>query len=189
MSFLNAFLDSLTIPVLLTGLAIFLARIIDVSCGAIRTISLVQGRMALAFWAGFVEVVVWLIVLSNTLDRVMSTPALGIFYAFGFASGNVAGIWIERRLALGTVAIRVFCSSGGRAAATALRSEGQRVTLFEGEGRDGPVTELYLVCERRMTGAALALIRQHAPGAFYTLEAVMRVNSPPPNRAVGSKET
>lgn len=184
---LQVFLDSLTPAVLLTGLAVFAARIIDVSCGAIRTISLVQGRMALAFWAGFVEVVVWLIVLSNTLDRVMSTPALGVFYAFGFATGNVVGIWIERRIALGTAAIRVFCSSGGREAATALRAAGQRVTLFEGEGRDGPVIELYVVCERRATGDLLRRIREHAPDAFYTLEAVMRVNKLPPNLTVERK--
>ena len=181
-------IDSLSGPVLLTGLAIFAARIVDVSCGAIRTISLVQGRMALAFWAGFIEVVVWLIVLSNTLGRVMSTPALGVFYAFGFATGNVVGIWIERRIALGTVAIRVFCSQGGREAAAALRGGGHRVTLFEGEGRDGPVIELYVVCERRAAGVLLQQIRQHAPESFYTLESVMRVNKPPPNRAVGCKD-
>lgn len=185
---LQIFLDSFTPAVLLTGVAIFLARIIDVSCGAIRTISLVQGRMALAFWAGFVEVVVWLIVLSNTLDRVMSTPALGVFYAFGFATGNVVGIWIERRIALGTVAIRVFCSVGGREAADALRADGQRVTLFEGEGRNGPVIELYVVCARRVTGLLLQKIRTHAPDAFYTLEAVMRVNSPPPSIPVVPKD-
>ncbi|MFO1531857.1 MAG: DUF5698 domain-containing protein [Kiritimatiellia bacterium] len=137
----QAFLDSLTLPVLLTGFAIFTARIVDVSCGAIRTISLVQGRMGLAFWAGFVEVVVWLIVLSNTLGRVMSTPALGVFYAFGFATGNVVGIWIERRIALGALAIRVFCSSAGHEVArlpSAWSAGGSR--LFEGKGRDGAVT-------------------------------------------------
>lgn len=177
----QAFLDSLTLPVLLTGFAIFAARIVDVSCGAIRTISLVQGRMGLAFWAGFVEVVVWLIVLSNTLGRVMSTPALGVFYAFGFATGNVVGIWIERRIALGTVAIRVFCSTDGHQVADFLRQAGQRVTLFEGKGRDGAVTELYVVCERRAAGGVLETIRKIAPSAFYTLEAVMRVGAPPPN--------
>ena len=97
-----------SIPILLTGLAIFLARIVDVSLGTLRTISIVQGRTWVSFWLGFVEIIIWLWVISTVIPQVREIPILAIFYAFGFACGNMVGIRIERWLAFGHIIIRVI---------------------------------------------------------------------------------
>jgi len=85
----------------LLGIFVFIARIVDVSVGTLRTISIVQGRTKLSFFLAFIETSVWLVVLSAVLPKVMETPLLGLFYAFGFATGNVVGILVEKRLAMG----------------------------------------------------------------------------------------
>ncbi len=61
----------------LLGILVFLARVVDVSVGTLRTISIVQGRTKIAFFLAFIETTVWLIVLSAVLPQVMHTPLLG----------------------------------------------------------------------------------------------------------------
>ena len=82
---------------LLLGLLIFLARVVDVSLGTIRTIVIVQGKTLVAFVLGFIEVLIWITIVSTVVHRITETPVLVLFYALGFATGNVVGIIMERR--------------------------------------------------------------------------------------------
>jgi len=133
---------------LLLGIVIFLARVVDVSMGTMRTISIVQGRTKIAFVLGFLEVSIWLMVISAVVNDVMTKPLLGIFYA-SVLHGNVVGIKLERRLAFGHIIFRVISTCNGRKIADKVRDSGYAVTTFEGEGKCGAVTMLYVVCRRR----------------------------------------
>lgn len=42
------------------GVLIMLARMVDVTIGTLRVISVIDGRMKTSFLLGFVEVIVWL---------------------------------------------------------------------------------------------------------------------------------
>ncbi|GAB6194344.1 hypothetical protein JCM39068_40970 [Desulfocastanea catecholica] len=65
---------------------------------------------------------------------VIAFAILIIFYSLGYACGNVSGILVERRLAFGMTILKVFISVNGHALADKLRSMGQPVTIFQGEG-------------------------------------------------------
>jgi len=162
---------------LLTGIAVFFLRIIDVSLGTIRTISTVQGRTRTAFLLGFVEVSMWLAVIAAIVPSVAERPILGVFYALGFSTGNVAGILIERKLAFGHTILRVFTAQKGEKLASSLRNAGHAVTCFEGTGRSGPVTELCVVCRRKDLREILSLVADIVPDAFYVTEPVGMVRS------------
>ncbi len=166
------------IEVLLLGLLVFLARAVDVSLGTMRTIFMVQGRSRLAFLLGFCEIVVWLAVVTTVVQNVRATPLLGVFFALGFATGNVVGIAVERKLALGTLALKVFTRTAGESLAARLRRDGLRVTAFEGRGMRGPVTELYIVCRRRSVREILEIVRAEDPDAFYVTETARDVGRP-----------
>ena len=154
----------------LLGFLIFFARIIDVSVGTLRTISIVQGRTKVAFFLAFIETSVWLIVLSQVLPKVMHTPLLGVFYAFGFASGNVVGILVEKRLAMGYTNFRVITTKFAKEITNSLREKGFAVTNFEGEGKDGKVTEIYVVSDRKNLPALIKVVKEIEPDAFYIAE-------------------
>jgi uncharacterized protein YebE (UPF0316 family) len=158
------------------GLVICLARIADVSMGTMRTISIVQGRTWMAFGLGFVEISVWLAVISTTIPLIKESPWLGLFYALGFALGNLAGIKLERRLAFGNIILRVITRGNGEAMAEELRDDGYVVTTFSGRGRSGPVTELYIVCRRRDFRSIIATVQSIDPQAFYVTEQAGNVN-------------
>ena len=154
----------------LLGVLIFFARIIDVSVGTLRTISIVQGRTKIAFFLAFIETSVWLIVLSQVLPKVMHEPLLGVFYAFGFASGNVVGILVEKRLAMGYTNFRVITTKFAKEITNSLREKGFAVTNFEGHGKDGMVTEIYVVSDRKNLPALIKIVKEIEPDAFYIAE-------------------
>lgn len=162
---------------LITGILVFLIRIVDVSLGTVRTISTVQGRWRTAFILGFVEVSMWLAVIAAIVTRVAERPILGVFYALGFSTGNAVGILIERRLAFGNAVLRVITSRDGEALARAVRKAGYPATTFVGAGDSGPVTEVCVVCKRRSLKAILAIVNEVVPEAFYLTEQVGSVRT------------
>ena len=155
---------------LLLGIAVFLARVADVTMGTVRTISIVQGRTKIAFFLGFLEVSIWLVVISAVVNDILNKPLLGIFYALGFSTGNVVGIKLEKRLAFGHMILRVISTCNGRKMADKIRDSGYAVTTFEGEGKCGAVTMLYVVCRRRDLCDILPLVEAVEPSAFYITE-------------------
>ena len=154
----------------LTGALVFCARVVDVSLGTVRTISIVHGRTKTAFLLGFAEVSIWLAVLSTVIESITRNPFLGAFYALGFATGNVVGIMIEKNLAIGHVTLRVISAQNGDTITKELRALGHEVTTFRGDGEQGPVTELFVVCRRRDLAKLISLIDKTEPGVFFVTE-------------------
>lgn len=162
--------------ILQTGIMIFLARVCDVSLGTIRTIATVQGRSVLAFFLGLFEVLIWITIVSTVVLHIKESPILGVFYAFGYATGNVVGILVERKLAFGLMVLRVITSDTGKKMAEQLRNRGLAVTIFYGEGKNGTVTELYMAVRRKDLPWILSLVKEEDPAAFYITEQVRDVS-------------
>lgn len=162
--------------VLMTGILIFFARICDVSFGTIRTIVTVQGRTVTAFFLAVCEVVIWVLVINAVIGQMNQQPVLVIFYALGYATGNVVGIKVEARLAFGLAIIRVFCKDSGNIIAKNLRDSGQPVTMFIGEGMQGPVCELYIACRRKDLQKIINEIQKTDEQAFYVVEQAKTMN-------------
>ena len=155
---------------LMLGFLIFFARIADVSLGTLRTISIVHGRKLMAFSLGFVEILIWLSVISTVIQQIGSSPLLGLFYSFGFATGSLVGIQIEQWIALGCIILRVISRKEPEKLTEIIRGEGFAVTTFAGKGKEGPVMELYIVCRRRDLRKILQVVHSIEPDAFYITE-------------------
>ena len=158
------------IGTLLTGLLIFSARIGDVSIGTIRIIVTVQGRSIHWYFLEIFEHLIWITVIGVVIHKLETQPILAVFYAFGYATGNVVGIAVERKLAFGFMVLRVFTRTAGKQLANRLRGQGQPVTVFRGEGMNGPVDELYIACRRRDLKKILNTVNQEDLDAFYITE-------------------
>ena len=162
---------------LVTGLLIFAARIADVSLGTVRIIVTVQGRRVISFFLGICELLIWITVVSTVIHQIKDQPVLALFYAFGYATGNVVGINLERKLALGFIILRVITRTAGKSLADRIRAMGQPVTVFRGEGMQGPVDELYIACRRRDLQRILAVVKKEDPDAFYITEMARDVSN------------
>lgn len=162
--------------VFLIGLAVFAARIVDVSIGTVRTIVTVQGKTTLAFFLAAFEVTIWISVVSTVIHQVQTMPILVIFYSLGYATGNVVGILVERKLAFGMMILKVFSLKKGNELAQEFRASGQPVTIFHGEGMKGPVQELYIACRRRDLKWMIPKVYEKDADAFYVVEQARDVN-------------
>ena len=156
--------------ILVTGLIVFVARICDVSIGTVRTIVTVQGRTVIAFCLAVVEISIWLTIVSTVIHQVKDNPVLIAFYAFGYATGNVVGIMVERKIAFGITILRIITRTAGAEIAAYLRGKGQPVTIVQGEGMHSPVHMLYIACRRRDLKWILPQVQQIDPDLFYVIE-------------------
>lgn len=90
--------------------AIFVAKILEISVSTLRIILVNKGYRKIAFIAGALEIFIWLFVASAVLTDLRSDPLKSLPYGFGFAFGVVIGSLIEEWLAFGLVAIQVICN-------------------------------------------------------------------------------
>ena len=152
-------------------LLIFFARIGDVSIGTVRLIFIARGVRTLAVVLGFFEVLIWVIAVSAVLVHLNNWINI-LAYAGGFAAGNAIGLWIEGRLAIGAVALRLISRKNGKAIAQALRSANYRVTTIDAEGRDSAVIMVLVILSRRHAQKVLNLAREIDPDVIATLDDV-----------------
>lgn len=152
------------------GLLIMLARMTDVAIGTLRVISVVDGRMKMAFWLGFLEVIIWLSVISVTLNYIAEEPILALFFAFGFSLGNVLGILLERKIPLGNLTIRVVGGEGVRSIAERIRDLGLHATVLKGEGREGECFMMFTFMPKRYLKPVMAILKPMQEDIFYTVD-------------------
>ncbi|MFH2040589.1 MAG: DUF2179 domain-containing protein [Chloroflexota bacterium] len=156
-------------------LLVFFARIVDVSLGTLRIIYLGKGMRLLAPLLGFVEVFIWIVMVSQLVKNV-SNLAGYLAYAAGFAAGNFVGMAIENRLAIGTLMVRAIVSGETDALIGSLRDSGYGVTFFDAEGASGPVKVIYTVIKRKELRDVVERMKVTNPNVFYTIEEVRQAN-------------
>ena len=162
--------------IILTGLLVFITRVIDVTFGTLRTLSIVNGRMTTAFLLGFAEISIWLFMISKVLADIYEKPVLGIFYSLGFAAGNAVGIMIEKKISFGSIVIRAIIPFAEIKLAEKIRNAGFVITTFDGEGAKGRVTELCIACQKNESGKILTIIKTQIPKPFYIIEQAVSVS-------------
>ena len=150
-------------------LLIFSTRICDVTLDTLRIIYVSRGLKVLAASIGFIEVLIWLFAITQIFKN-LTNPIYYVAYAGGFAMGNYVGIFIEEKMAVGTVVIRIITQKDASVLIKWLKTEGYGVTHIDAQGALGPVKIIYTIVKRRDIEHVLETIRTCNPLAFYTIE-------------------
>ena len=154
---------------------IFFARICDVSIGTMRIIFVSKGKKKIAPILGFFEVLIWIIAISKIMQN-LDNYVNYVAYAAGFATGNLVGMIIEEKLAMGIQMIRIFTSERGMELVTTLNNNGFGATTVEAHGAKEKVFLVYSIVHRNEIEKVLDVITCFNPKAFYTIEDVKAVN-------------
>ncbi len=157
---------SIIVPIL-----IFLARVIDVSFGTIRIILISRGMKYVAPIFGFLEIIIWLFAISQIMQH-LTNITYYLAYAFGFATGTYVGIFIEEKMAIGKVIIRIITKKDATELVENFRNTGYGVTIFNGQGATGQVKLIYMTVERKDIDDILKMINKFNPKAFFSVEEV-----------------
>ena len=149
---------------------IFTARIFDVSISTLRIMYTINEKRGLATLLGFVEVLIWLVAVSQALKN-LSTPVSYLAFAGGFATGTYVGMYIEKKLAAGIVLMRIITvKKDSHSLVDYLRKNNYVVTSVDAEGNDGNVNVVFMPARRKDIPALENVIRQYNPNAFNTIE-------------------
>ena len=149
---------------------IILARVVDVSLGTVRTISVVRGRRFTAAVLGFFEVVVWISAVSGVLQDADTVKIIS--YAVGFALGNTCGIIIEQKVGLGTQMVMFISDQRSHSVAFALRLAGFMVTEVPARGEHDEVAMGFAVVSRRQVNRLVVIARGVDPKVHVTIHDV-----------------
>jgi uncharacterized protein YebE (UPF0316 family) len=179
------FFDSPFMTWIAIPLLIVLARIVDVSIGTIRIIYISRGMKYLAPIFGFFEILIWLMAIGQIM-RNLNNPVYYLAYAVGFAAGNLLGIFVEERLAVGRVILRIITQKEATELAARLRSSGYGVTTVDAEGSTGPVKIIFTVIDRKKVESIVPIIQTYNPRSFYSIEDLRLVKEGifPPSRSL-----
>jgi uncharacterized protein YebE (UPF0316 family) len=153
---------------------IFLLRVMDMTLDTLRVLVVMRGRKPLAWVLGFFQALIFVLAISSVLKDLDNLLNI-VGYAAGFATGNVVGMWIEERLAIGHMHLSIVSSRWGAAIAEKMRHEGYAVTEVPARGKDGTVTMLNCSVLRKNVQQVHALVNEIDPNAFITAEDVRPV--------------
>ena len=154
--------------VILWSILIFLARMMDVSMGTMRTILIIRGRRGIAAITAFFEIIIWVLAVSRVITQLDQWYYL-LAFAFGFAGGNFLGSYIEEKIAMGYSFAYVVPTNKRSTLAMTLREHGFGVTVVKGEGLKGPEFVYNVVLKRRDTRRFLKTLAANDKSAFYTI--------------------
>jgi uncharacterized protein YebE (UPF0316 family) len=93
-------------------------------------------------------------------------------FAAGFTAGTFLGVVIEKRLAFGTLVVRIITNRDAAELIRGLRAAGYGVTSVDGHGATAPVKVIFTVIQRGELDNVLALVRDFDPRAFYSVDEI-----------------
>ena len=158
----------------LVALGIFLLRVLNLSLDTVRVLMVIRGRKLATWVLGFIQGLIFVYVIGSVISQLDNILNL-IAYSAGFGTGNVVGMIVTDRLALGHIHITIVSSSWGAAIVESLRENGFAVTEIPARGRDGAVSMLHCDIRRKDVQRLERLVDEIDESAFITAEEVKPV--------------
>jgi len=155
----------------LVAFGIFAARLVNIAIDTLRFMFTLRGKRGMAWILGFVESVLFVVVIGSVLTN-LGNPLNVIGYAAGFATGNVVGMAIEKRLAIGFTHFTIISRDHSTEIADKLRGEGYGVTEIPARGRESNFMLVDCHVRRKQADEVEDLVLEVDPQAFITAEEV-----------------
>ncbi len=157
-------------------LFIFFAKIVEVSIGTVRIVLITRGERLLGACIGFVEVILWLALVSTVLTNITEDPIKVVIYAAGFALGNYMGSILEEKLAIGNIRVEAIVSKEhGDTLVGNIRDKGYAVTVIEGKGMNFDREVLLMNIKRKDYSEVISMIKSFQENVVITINDVKPV--------------
>lgn len=156
---------------LLVCIKIFLARIVDVSLGSIRTILIVKGKSLSASIIAFLEVFIWFLIAKEALNTPFDSLLIPLFYAAGYATGTLIGTYLSTHFVSGIVGLQVITKKRDAKMIKELRDQGYGISVvLLKDAFDGYKKEmLFMQVNKKSLNQALHIIKSYDQDAFISI--------------------
>lgn len=150
-------------------LLILVARIIDVSLGTIRIILANKGIKLLSAVIGFFEVLIWLLVITTVMKNLTNVVAY-LAYAMGFSIGTYFGIYLEEKISIGQVRLRIITKKHMLKMIDDLSTTKYVFISDSVNSAHCKIKIINVFLERKYLKIVIKKIKEIDPNAFYTVE-------------------
>lgn len=158
--------------VVITGLLVCLARILDVTLNTLKLKSMMRGKKLIASSLAFVEVLVYMLAASKAF-KYIDNPIILLFYCVGYALGNYIGITLDEKISNGIYFVLLIGDKDEDIIELAdlLRDKGYGVTTDKGYGLNGsPKIQIKTIVEKKKLGELQEIVSNFkSKNIFMTL--------------------
>lgn len=137
------------------------AKIVEISIQSLKTCMMVKGQRLKAAGLGFIECMIWGVVISTIISTLGDNFTLLFFYCTGYAVGLFLGSTIESKIAIGTSNLELIANDESTELITAyLKERNMGYTVLEGRGSKDKMNMIFIVLARKETPRVLREIRK-----------------------------
>jgi uncharacterized protein YebE (UPF0316 family) len=117
-------------------LVVFVARILDMSFKTFRTIFLIEGKKYYAALFGFLEALIWILVIRNAITSQEGVLYIALAYGLGYALGHIIGLSLLNYFFKQTNQVIMITSHANGELVNALEKAQFGITKIEASGID-----------------------------------------------------
>lgn len=145
---MSVFMASL--PTIVVCLLVAITKILEIGIQTLKIQMMVKGEKTKASLLGFLECLVWGLVVSSVITTLGDNIALLFSYCLGYALGLYIGSFIEGKIALGTSNIQLIANEKNtKKIIDYLKENNKGYTVFEGNGAKEKVNMILIVIQRK----------------------------------------
>lgn len=150
---------------------IFFSRILDVSLGTVRTIMTVRGNRTVAAMIGFVEVMIWFLIVREALSTDETSILIAVAFAGGYATGTFIGGLVAKLMLPSNHLVQVITSSRDKSLLAAISEEGYSMTVSDVYGRDHTSEKymLFIYVDGKYVSRLKKIIIENDKSAFISI--------------------
>ena len=150
-----------SLPPIAVCLIVCCAKIVEISIQSLKTCMMVKGQRLKAAGLGFVECMIWGLVISTIISTLGDNNLLLVFYCFGYAVGLFLGSTIESKIAIGTSNLELIANDESTELITTyLKEKNMGYTVLDGRGSKDKMNMIFIVLARKETPKVLRDIRK-----------------------------
>ena len=155
-------------------LIVCLGRVVDVALGTTRTVFTVKGKSYIASIIGFVEAMLWFLIVREALSfqaQGMQTYLIATAYALGYALGTFVGGLISSKCIKSKINLQIITTSKNDKLVKALSESGFGVTILVATGASKHEERYMLLIETdsKQVKKLKSIIADNDPKAFITI--------------------
>lgn len=137
---------------LILSIIVFLSILVQVLFGTVRLIVMVKNKKILTVIIGFFESAIAITIAITVISQAIK-EGINIYmissYAAGFALGLYIGMIISQLISKDILSINIISRSHGEKIEESLRDKGFGVTSYNGNGKDGSLKMLNIICNKK----------------------------------------
>ena len=162
---------------LLICIKIFLARIVDVSLGTIRTILTIKRKTLIASFIAFIEVFIWFVIAKEALNIKINSFWIPFSYSLGYASGTFIGSFISNRIVNDEMFLEVIIDNKYLYIVNQVRKMGYGISIINLEKgyNDNQNVLLLIQTKRKRLNELINIIKKNTNQFFMIVNEVQKI--------------